>query len=71
MKIPKELSFIQISNVSRTEFKMKISFRHPAWFKFAFKAWLESVGENWYNPIFWIYVTPRYIIRLIALACYE
>lgn len=68
MKTPKELDFIQLSEISRTQFRMDISFRHRSWFKFCFKAWLDHAKDNYRNPIFWIYLTPRYIIRLIKLA---
>jgi hypothetical protein len=63
-----EITRAQDSNIS---FEMKINHRHPKWFKAAFKAWLESAKERWYSPVFWLFITPRVIVRLVLLACRE
>ena len=71
MESHNDFSYVSITRAqdSNLSFEMKVNHRHPAWFKAVFKAWLESAKERWYSPTFWVFITPRFIVRLLLLAC--
>ncbi|MEH2384899.1 MAG: hypothetical protein V7K14_03710 [Nostoc sp.] len=42
-------------------------YRDPACLKYWGEAWAIAAKQKWRSPLFWLYITPRYFLRILIL----
>ncbi|MHC5825517.1 MAG: hypothetical protein ACYT04_59125 [Nostoc sp.] len=62
MAIAEEIKVLAAKRLRRVR-----GYRDPEFLKYWIEAWLKAVKYSGRNPLFWIYITPRYFLRILIL----